>query len=80
MDGELAPLDQIHKLAEQYGALLMVDEAHGIGVLGARGAGAAEHFGVPDDIVMGSFSKSLAGIGGFVAGTTALVEYIRSLR
>ncbi|TMM41025.1 MAG: pyridoxal phosphate-dependent aminotransferase family protein [Actinobacteria bacterium] len=77
MDGELAPLDQIHKLAEQYGALLMVDEAHGIGVLGARGAGAAEHFGVPVDIVMGSFSKSLAGIGGFVAGTTALVEYIR---
>jgi len=77
MDGELAPLDQIHKLAEQYGALLMVDEAHGIGVLGARGAGAAEHFGVPVDIVMGSFSKSLAGIGGFVAGNTALVEYIR---
>ena len=77
MDGELAPLDQIHKLAEQYGALLMVDEAHGIGVLGAWGAGAAEHFGVPVDIVMGSFSKSLAGIGGFVAGTTALVEYIR---
>lgn len=77
LDGEIAPLDAIHKLAEQYDAMLMVDEAHALGVLGAKGRGAAEHFGIQPDITMGTFSKSLAGVGGFIAGSRQVVEYIR---
>ena len=70
MEGDVAPLPQIVELCERYGARLMVDEAHGAGVLGARGAGTAELFGVEDrvDLRMGTFSKSLASCGGFVAG------------
>ena len=60
-------------MAKQYGARIFVDEAHGMGVLGETGAGAAEHLGVLDDvdIVMGTFSKSLASVGGFIAGRSA---------
>ena len=70
MEGDVAPLPQIADLCEQHGARLMVDEAHGAGVLGARGAGTAELFGVEDrvDLRMGTFSKSLASCGGFIAG------------
>ncbi len=79
MEGDIADLRGILKLAKPYGARTYVDEAHGIGVLGATGAGAAEHLGVLDeiDIVMGTFSKSLASIGGFVAAERAVVDYLK---
>jgi 8-amino-7-oxononanoate synthase len=79
MEGDLAPLPQICELCERYGARLMVDEAHGAGVLGATGAGACELFGVADrvDLRMGTFSKSLASCGGFVAGSEEVIEYLR---
>jgi 8-amino-7-oxononanoate synthase len=79
MEGEIAPLAQIAELCTAYGARLMVDEAHGAGVLGARGAGAAELLGVEDraDLRMGTFSKSLASCGGFLAGTHEVIDYLR---
>jgi 8-amino-7-oxononanoate synthase len=79
MEGDIAPLPQIAELCERYGARLMVDEAHGAGVLGARGAGTAELLGVEDrvDLRMGTFSKSLASCGGFIAGPAEVVEFLR---
>jgi 8-amino-7-oxononanoate synthase len=79
MEGDVAPLREICELCERYGARLMVDEAHGAGVLGARGAGTAELLGVEDrvDLRMGTFSKSLASCGGFVAGPADVIEYLR---
>jgi 8-amino-7-oxononanoate synthase len=79
MEGDIADLQGILKLAKPYGARVYVDEAHGIGVLGPTGAGAAEHLGVLDDvdIVMGTFSKSLASVGGFIAGERAVVDYLK---
>src|SRR6478609_4258495 len=79
MEGDIADLPGISKLAKFYGARVYVDEAHGIGVLGPTGAGAAEHLGVLDDvdIVMGTFSKSLASVGGFIAGERAVVDYLK---
>jgi len=79
MEGDIAPLTDICDLCEHYGARLMVDEAHGAGVLGARGAGTAELLGVADrvDLRMGTFSKSLASCGGFVAGSAEVIEYLR---
>ena len=79
MEGDVADLKGIMKLAKPYGARTYVDEAHGIGVLGATGAGAAEHLGVLDDvdIVMGTFSKSLASVGGFIAGEKAVIDYLK---
>ena len=79
MEGDIADLPGILKLAKPYGARVYVDEAHGIGVLGPTGAGAAEHFGVLDevDVVMGTFSKSLASVGGFVAAERAVVDYLK---
>jgi 8-amino-7-oxononanoate synthase len=79
MEGDLAPLPEICALCEHYGARLMVDEAHGAGVLGRRGAGAAELLGVEDrvDLRMGTFSKSLASCGGFVAGPADVIDYLR---
>ncbi len=79
MEGDIAPLPAIAALCEQYGARLMVDEAHGAGVLGARGAGASELLGVEQqvDLRMGTFSKSLASCGGFVAGPAEVIEYLR---
>src|SRR5207248_5401745 len=79
MEGDIADLRGIVKLAKPYGARVYVDEAHGIGVLGPTGAGAAEHLGVLDDvdIVMGTFSKSLASVGGFIAGERAVVDYLK---
>jgi 8-amino-7-oxononanoate synthase len=79
MEGDIADLRGILKLAKPYGARTYVDEAHGIGVLGPTGAGAAEHLGVLDeiDIVMGTFSKSLASVGGFVASERAVVDYLK---
>ena len=79
MEGDLAPLPDIVALTTEYGARLMVDEAHGAGVLGARGAGACEHFGVEDsvDLRMGTFSKSLASCGGFLAGSHEVIDFLR---
>jgi 8-amino-7-oxononanoate synthase len=79
MEGDIAPLRDICALCERYGARLMVDEAHGAGVLGARGAGTAELLGVEDrvDLRMGTFSKSLASCGGFVAGSHEVIDYLR---
>ena len=79
MEGDIADLRGIVDLAKPYGARIYVDEAHGIGVLGPTGAGAAEHLGVLDDIdiIMGTFSKSLASVGGFVASTKEVVDYLK---
>ena len=81
MEGDLADIPGIVKLAKKYNANIMVDEAHGIGVLGQRynGKGTADHFGLlPDvDLVMGTFSKSLASIGGFIVGDYPTVNFLR---
>jgi len=79
MDGDLAPLAEIVALCRRYGALLMVDDAHGTGVLGREGSGTAEHFGLNGkiDLTMGTFSKTFAVTGGFVSGDKALVHYLR---
>jgi 8-amino-7-oxononanoate synthase len=79
MEGDVAPLPQIVELCRTHGARLMVDEAHGAGVLGARGAGTAELFGVEDgvDLRMGTFSKSLASCGGFIAGSAEVIDFLR---
>jgi 8-amino-7-oxononanoate synthase len=79
MEGDIAPLREICDLCERYGARLMVDEAHGAGVLGSRGAGTAELLGVEDrvDLRVGTFSKSLASCGGFVAGPADVIDYLR---
>src|ERR1700722_11042075 len=79
MEGDVAPLVEICDLCERYGARLMVDEAHGAGVLGARGAGTAELLGVEGrvDLRMGTFSKSLASCGGFIAGPAGVGGYLR---
>src|SRR5579875_488897 len=79
MEGDVAPLPEIVALCKRYGARLMVDEAHGFGVLGARGAGTCELFGVEDDVDlrMATFSKSLASCGGVIAGSAEVIEYLR---
>jgi 8-amino-7-oxononanoate synthase len=79
MEGDIAPLPEIVEHKKKYGARLFVDEAHSLGVFGENGRGIAEHFGVEDDVdlIMGTFSKSLATVGGFIAGTTEVVEYIQ---
>ncbi|MGH2985412.1 MAG: aminotransferase class I/II-fold pyridoxal phosphate-dependent enzyme, partial [Solirubrobacterales bacterium] len=77
--GDLCDLPAIVELCDRYGARLMVDEAHAVGVLGARGAGTCELFELEDrvDLRMGTFSKSLASCGGFIAGPADVVEYLR---
>lgn len=79
MEGDVCNLPPVVELCKRYGARLFVDEAHGVGVLGARGAGACELFGLEDDVDlrMGTFSKSLASCGGFIAGSEEVVEYLR---
>jgi 8-amino-7-oxononanoate synthase len=79
MEGDVCDLPPIVELCQQHGARLMVDEAHGVGVLGARGAGACEAFGLEDkvDLRMGTFSKSLASCGGFIAGPADVIDFLR---
>ena len=79
MEGDICDVPSVAELASTYGARLMVDEAHGVGVLGARGAGACEALAVEDrvDLRMGTFSKSLASCGGFIAGSSEVIEYLR---
>jgi len=79
MEGDLCKLPEIVQLAEKYGASVMVDEAHGFGVLGDHGRGVCNHFGLTDhvDLIMGTFSKSFASIGGFIAGSKTTINFIR---
>jgi 8-amino-7-oxononanoate synthase len=79
MEGDVAPLQEIVALCERFGARLLVDEAHGVGVLGARGAGTAELLGVEErvDLRMGTFSKSLASCGGFIAADADVIEFLK---
>lgn len=79
MGGDLADLSRIAELKKKYGARLMVDEAHSLGVLGPNGEGTGAHFGVQKDVdmVMGTFSKSLVSIGGFIASTYKVIDYLR---
>ena len=78
MSGEICKLPEICKLAKKYGARVMVDDAHALGVLGEHGRGTAEYFGLEDqvDIYMGTFSKSLASLGGYMASTQEVVDYV----
>jgi 8-amino-7-oxononanoate synthase len=78
MEGDIAPLPEISKLCKQYGARLMVDDAHALGILGG-GKGTAAHFGLTDgvDLIMGTFSKSLASVGGYIAGDEDIIHYIK---
>lgn len=79
MSGEICKLPEIVALAKKYGARVMVDDAHGLGVLGAHGRGTAEYFGLEDevDIIMGTFSKSLASLGGYMAASKRVVEFVK---
>jgi 8-amino-7-oxononanoate synthase len=79
MEGDIAKLPQICELAEKYSAEVMVDDAHAIGVIGKDGSGTASHFNLTKetDIIMGTFSKSLASVGGFVAGNKLLMHYLK---
>jgi 8-amino-7-oxononanoate synthase len=79
MEGDIADLPEIVRLSRKYNASIMVDEAHGIGILGKNGRGTCNHFGVTDDVdlIMGTFSKSLASIGGFIAADAVVIDYLR---
>jgi 8-amino-7-oxononanoate synthase len=79
MEGDIAPLPDIVGVCKKYGARLMVDDAHGIGVLGKTGRGTAEHFGLEKevDVIMGTYSKSLASIGGFAAASEEVIHYMK---
>ena len=79
MEGDIANLPEIVRLAKKYGARVMVDDAHATGVLGKHGRGTAQHFGLEDevDLVMGTCSKALASVGGFVAGPAGVIHYLR---
>jgi glycine C-acetyltransferase/8-amino-7-oxononanoate synthase len=80
MDGDIAPLPEIVSLARKYNAITMIDEAHATGTLGEKGKGAEEYFGIEGqiDIVMGTLSKAIGSLGGFVAGSHALIDYLRN--
>lgn len=79
MGGDICNLPEIVRLAKQYGARVMVDDAHGLGVIGNGGRGTADYYGLTDqvDIIMGTFSKSLASIGGYMAASAEVVDYVR---
>ncbi len=79
MSGDIAKLPEICRLAEKHGARVMVDDAHGLGVIGEGGRGTASHFGLEDkvDVIMGTFSKSLASLGGYMVASEEVCEYVR---
>ena len=79
MEGDLVNLPEIVKIADEYGANIMMDDAHSLGVIGLNGSGTASHFGLTDkvDLIMGTFSKSLASLGGFIAGTEETIEFVK---
>ncbi len=80
MDGDLVPLPELVEISEKYGCILMIDEAHATGVLGKRGSGATEHFGVEDrvPVVMGTLSNAVGSLGGYIAGSKELIDFIRN--
>ena len=80
MDGDIAPLDSIVKLSKKYECISMIDEAHATGILGDTGSGASEMFGVQDkiDICMGTLSKAIGSVGGYIAGSTDLIDYLKN--
>ncbi|MFP4460519.1 MAG: aminotransferase class I/II-fold pyridoxal phosphate-dependent enzyme [Candidatus Zixiibacteriota bacterium] len=79
MEGDIAPLPEVVRLAKKYNAQIMVDDAHSLGVLGPNGEGTAHHYGLQDDVdlIMSTFSKSLAALGGFIAGDEDVIDYLR---
>src|SRR6201986_145739 len=79
MEGDIVKLPEIVELAEEFGANIMVDDAHSLGVIGVKGAGTASHFGLTEDVdlIMGTFSKSLASLGGFIAADFATIDYLK---
>jgi 8-amino-7-oxononanoate synthase len=79
MEGDLCNLPEIVKLKKKYNATIMVDEAHGLGVFGRQGRGVCDHFGLTDevDLIMGTFSKSMASIGGFIAADSSIINWLR---
>jgi 7-keto-8-aminopelargonate synthetase-like enzyme len=79
MEGDIADVPSLLRLAHRYGAALAIDDAHSVGVLGPQGDGTAAHFGLTEevDIVVGTFSKSLASIGGFVAGSESVIHFLK---
>ncbi|HWA39985.1 MAG TPA: pyridoxal phosphate-dependent aminotransferase family protein, partial [Gemmatimonadales bacterium] len=79
MEGTIADIPELVRLKQKYGAVLAVDDAHSLGVIGPHGDGTGAHFGMQDDvdIVAGTFSKSLASVGGFVAGTASTIDYLK---
>jgi 7-keto-8-aminopelargonate synthetase-like enzyme len=79
MEGDVIQLPEICRIAGEYGAAVMVDDAHSIGVLGKNGAGTASHFGLTDQVhlIMGTFSKSLASLGGFIASDAATIDFLK---
>jgi len=79
MEGDIAALPDLVKVTRDFQAGLMVDDAHGLGVLGARGRGTTEHFGLENEVhlIMGTFSKALASIGGFIAGERSVIDHVR---
>ncbi|HEX8916741.1 MAG TPA: pyridoxal phosphate-dependent aminotransferase family protein, partial [Humisphaera sp.] len=79
MEGDICPLPEIAAVCREHGAALMVDDAHGIGVLGKNGRGTAEHFGIEPDahLIMGTFSKAMASIGGFVCGDRDTMNFVK---
>ncbi len=81
MEGDLVDLPNVVRLAKKHGARIMVDDAHGIGVLGKNGRGTAEHFGLENDVdlIMGTYSKALASIGGFIAASEEVIHYIKHI-
>ncbi|MBR5041947.1 MAG: aminotransferase class I/II-fold pyridoxal phosphate-dependent enzyme [Bacteroidales bacterium] len=79
MEGDLAPVPRLVELCEKYNASLMIDDAHGLGVVGENGSGTASHFGLTDrvDLIMGTFSKSFGSLGGFIAGDHEVINYLK---
>jgi 8-amino-7-oxononanoate synthase len=79
MEGDIVKLPEIVKIADKFGANIMVDDAHSLGVIGHNGAGTASHFGLTDqvDLIMGTFSKSLASLGGFIAADAETIDYLK---
>jgi len=79
MEGDIINLPEVVRLADKYGASIMIDDAHSLGVLGKHGAGTADHFGLTDkvDLIMGTFSKSLASIGGFIAADAVTINFLK---
>jgi len=79
MDGDIINLPEVVRLAEKYDATIMIDDAHSIGVIGKNGSGTASHFGLTDkvDLIMGTFSKSLAALGGFIASDFEVINYLK---